>query len=199
MLAFAVGCAGPDWKPSGFLGSDYSEFSTQSGSLIYRRPGRSLAPYDKVLLDRVEIWLDDESRTDLVPWPEVRLYAETFQEALENTLGDDYPLVDEPGEGVLHVRVALTDVEVDGRGYATRENLGYGNAATVDDIAFETTRLRVKGIAVEAEFLDSVTGERLVAVLARRSSGSGGKWDAVQEIFARWAQGIRQALDDSRS
>ena len=72
-----------------------------------------------------------------------------------------------------------------------------------DETGVETANVKMSmnpfdEIAVEAEFLDSVSGERLVAVLARRSAGSGGKWEAVQEIFARWALGIEDALDDSR-
>ena len=142
------------------------------GNLTYRKDGADLGLYSKVMLDRVEVWIDTEDRYKGASWMDVRRCAELFEDAMRQALADGYPLVDEPGADVLRIRLAVTGVQADVSGYSTRENLGYGDPDTVDVISTTGTELDIETISVEADFLDSSTEERPVrrcgATLGRR-------------------------------
>ena len=106
--------------------------------------------------------------------------------------------MDEPGPDVLRIRLAVTGVQADVDGYSTRENLGYGDPDTVDTISETGTNLSIETISIEAEFLDSVSEERLIAAVIRRSASpvkGETSWDAVNEVFRKMAQRVRLGLD----
>ena len=200
-LLVAGGCrssSGP--TTSGFLGHDLSGFELreQTGAWVYVRPGADLSGYDSVLLDDVQVWMSPETRHRGVLWSDIRRYAHAFDGELRAAL-EGYAIVTEPGPTTLRLRVALTDVEPNVRGYSTRENLDYGEA----DGSGEVTRLSVRAVAVEAEFQDSQSGERLIAALARRSSDAdrtdGTSWEAVRGVFAGWARAVRRVLDGTEA
>jgi len=192
----ATGCRSSRPTASGFLGHDLSGFQLrkQTGALVYVKEGADLSGYDRVMLDDVQVWMNPETRHRGVLWSDIRRYAQVFDGELRAAL-EGYPIVSEPGPTTLRLRVALTDVEPDIHGYSTRENLAYGD--TEESSGF--TRLSIRAVAVEAEFQDSQSGERLIAALARRSSAKGQKdgtsWEAVRGVFAEWAQTVRKVLD----
>ena len=133
---------------------------------------------------------------------DVRRVAEMFDAAMRTALGSGYPIVDEPGADVLRIRLAVTGVQADVDGYSTRENLGYGDPDTVDEISKSGTKLDIEKISIEAEFLDSSTEERLLAAMVRRSTSRSKdetSWDAVAEVFRQLAQRVRLGLDRARA
>lgn len=200
-LLGAAGCKTTlEHHHSGFLGDAYADLRTDSatGNQEYRSPNADLSRYDRVMIDPVEIWMDPETRYRSVSWSDIRRCARAFEQALREALAGRYPIVDTPGPDVLRVRAALTGVQPRPTGYSTRENLGYGDPDTVDQVREQGTGLRIEAVTVEAEFLDSATGERLFAAVERgkaRDEGDRTSWDAVSRIFAGWAQRLRAALD----
>lgn len=204
-LPALVACSStPDPEPSGFLGEGYAalELDRETGNLMYVKDGADLGRYSKVMLDRVEVWVDTEDRYRGASWMDVRRVAELFGTAMRTALEGGYPVVEEPGPDVLRIRLAVTGVQADVDGYSTRENLGYGDPDTADTISETGTNLDIEAISIEADFLDSVSEERLVAAVVRRSaSPTKGEtsWDAVREIFRQLAQRVRLGLDGAHT
>ena len=74
-LLVSSACAStPDPEPSGFLGEAYADLKLdrETGSLVYRKEGADLGRYSKVMLDRVQVWVDTEDRYKGASWMDVR-------------------------------------------------------------------------------------------------------------------------------
>ena len=203
-LVVTTGCRStPDLNPSGVLGNSYADMKldADTGNLTYRKDGADLGVYTKVMLDRIEVWIDTEDRYKGASWMDVRRCAELFDEAMRQALADGYPFVDAPGPDVLRIRLAVTGLQADVDGYSTRENLGYGDPDKVDVISTTGTQLDIETGSIEVDFMDSSTDERLFAAVVRRSarpSKGETSWQAVEETFADMARRVRSGLDEAR-
>lgn len=86
---------------------------------------------------------------------ELKRLTDYFRNVVIEAVEDAYPVVDAPGPGVLRIRTAITDV--------TPTN-PLVNIATVAAILLP---LDLGGAAIEAGFLDSISNERLAALVDR--------------------------------
>ncbi|MBW2466361.1 MAG: DUF3313 domain-containing protein [Deltaproteobacteria bacterium] len=116
---------------------------------------------------------------------------------------DGYPIVDTPGEGVLEIRTAITDVEPGSpvKGAATTI-IPVGATISIIKKATTGSNMAVGRASMEIELLDSLTGVRLAAAIDRREGGKkviSGKWTAIQEAFDYWAHKLRVWLDRERA
>ncbi|MHC4160092.1 MAG: DUF3313 domain-containing protein, partial [Planctomycetota bacterium] len=111
-----AGCAAQQitsYETSGFLGS-YANFKPGGEgrpNLVYLNPGRDLRQYNRVLIDHVVVYFDPDSKNREIDPVQLNQLAQYFHQALVDALKDRYPIVDRPGEGVLRIRTAITDVE----------------------------------------------------------------------------------------
>ena len=100
--------------PSGFL-SDYSTLAPvaqSEGTLIYRDPAAALERYDKCVVDSIGVYFGPSKKSVIVPAFVVALVGKYLaEEAVEQT-GKFYQLTKEPGENVLHFRVAITILSI---------------------------------------------------------------------------------------
>lgn len=229
-FAFLGGCGAKvlsEYKHAGFL-SDYSLLKPapdKSGAEVYFKPEFNLKNYDRVLMDRVIVWYKDDAEYKGIDPTELKALTDYFYEAVVKQLGTDYPVVNEPGPGVLRIRTAITELVPTKRlasvvvlvlPYATIADLasglvtkgGAGSSPYIGDAA------------IEAEFLDSVTNEQLGAYVERRigkkynidmSDGAGsavakgfssyGKayttWGYAKDAFDYWARKLRKRLDEA--
>jgi len=202
-----AGCAASGMKTvkkSGFL-QDYSQLKPggdDQAALVYIKPGINLKPYTKLMFERVRVLLSDKADYQALDPVLLKELTDYYQNAIFNAVKGGYEIVDQPGPGVLRVRVAITQLQpsnpvantmstiipvgmvVAGATKATTdENLGTGEAGT------------------EFEMLDSVTGERLAAAVDRRQGGKmafRGKWDDTKAAFDFWAKRFRERLDQMR-
>jgi len=203
-----VGCAAQQltsYETSGFLGS-YANFKPSSEdqpNLVYLNPARDLRQYNKVLIDHVVVYFNPESKNKGVDPVQLNQLTQYFHQAIVDALKDRYPIVDRPGEGVLRIRTAITDVEpgspVKGAA-ATIIPVG----ATISIIKKSTTgsNMAVGRASMEIELLDSLSSVRLAAAIDRREGGTkvvSGKWAAIEEAFNYWAQKLRVWLDKERA
>ena len=113
----------------------------------------------------------------------------------------------EPGPGVLHLRIAITNVK---RSKPKRKWYGYIPVALVVEggkkVAQSAAGKSVDLIeaTVEMEALDSITEERLVAAIDTHKTDKikhqkdNLSWEPIQEILDFWASLIRIRLDESR-
>lgn len=192
VIAGLAACANLSPTESGFL-DDYSALRPSKANPrdpSYRKPGLAAETYTSFLLDPV------------VYQPAAVLTAETdtatidelladYRAKLEGAFATRFTKVTEPGPGVLRIRAAVTGLE--------RANPVL-NGVTMAIILVPVT---AGGASTEAEVLDSVTGERLVALQGFNNGGKsflGGpvgylsRYGQARRSFTRQAEQLRDTL-----
>jgi hypothetical protein len=187
-------------EKSGFLG-DYSQLregGEDEAQLVYLNPDTPWSSYDAVLIDSVTLWRDPD--TEELPAEEAQTLTDALYAALHEQLGQDYRIADEPGSGVIRLRVAITEVK--GASVVTNTVTSvipqFRLLTTLGGMAAGTAKL-VGTAGIEAELTDSVSGERLAAAVDERWGtkavrGGIGKWSDAKLAFDYWAQRIRERL-----
>jgi len=178
-LALAAACKsrGPDGV--GFL-DDYSRMKKTSridrkDSWEWMKPGIDLRKYDYLLIDPIIVQGHPGSDTEKLSAELKKKATDGFRKVLAETIDPYYAIVQEPGPNVLRVRIALTDLTPD-------EGEGEGRAS------------------LEAELLDSRTGDPLAAFISTIEGGKGGwraekKWLAVEGAFIEWSNALLEYMD----
>lgn len=202
-----AGCAtteqAPNAKMSGFLG-DYSKLhpgKPGQAQFTYRNRDVDLAKYQKVILDRVQLWAaDSDSTLSDLSREDQQLLVDYLYVALRDALQKDYVLVNEPGPDTMRVRCAITEAKATS---SVKELLStvtpYGLGISYARHLVTGTHSGVGVVSVEGELLDSVTGERLAAVVDRRAGTKSmniqaTRWGEVQDAFNFWARRMQTNL-----
>ena len=213
LVLFCLGCvSAPKEQPinfSGFLGS-YSGFRPSpdgSGSWGYEKPGLDLGPYQTVMVDPLMVWNNPDPKQGGLNDLDVWKLQVTFRDRIATALGDTYRVVDRPGPTVLRVRAALTGAAGD-KAHSNIDSPGPVVPLAGDlllrstETLFSTNILEGKA-TLEAELLNSQTGERLIGYIEKRQSSKTYTDDRhnlgpIVEIFDYWALKLRQRLDRGR-
>ena len=115
-----AGCAGPATNVtvsdparitrSGFL-TDYQALAPApgGGALCWRRPTLDLKAYDKVLINRIVVTLKADQQQGIDP-TELKALVDHFHAALVKALQPQMQVVEQPGPGVIVLRIALTNL-----------------------------------------------------------------------------------------
>ena len=203
-----AGCATteqvPNVRMSGFLG-DYSK-------LHHGRPGQAevtyldrsidLNKYQKAILDPVQIWTAETGSSALssLSREDQQLLVNYLYVALRDALQRDYILVNEPGPDVMRIRCAITEARAsspvkDLLSTVTPAGLGISYAKRL----VMGTHTGVGVVSVEGELLDSVSGQRIAAVIDRRAGTksllyNSTRWGDVQDAFSFWARRMQTNL-----
>jgi hypothetical protein len=175
-LLLGLTLGGCSTKPAavqtGYL-SDYSKLEAETESRVaYRSP--ELATFDAFIVDPVEVRipnkvLSEEDRAEAARYFRQRLVGVLETEGLRVT--------DTPAVGVARVRVALTDVA---------KSTWWQKLHPVSRVVGAGTG----GAAMEAEVIDSVTGQQVAAVV---QSGSGNQFNFT--AFSTLSD-VKSAIDD---
>ena len=208
------------YEPKGFL-SDYSRLkpvSRNSGELVYRyvKPGTDFSRYKKVFLDPIQVFLKADAKYKGIDPQELEALTTYFRKAIEKALGKAYPLVEQPGADVLRLRIAITDL-VPNQPEASVITfavpflwVGEAGAGAAEGEMGSTPF--VGEVTIEAEALDSRSGEQLAAYIeryvAKKYNWKQGvekavtdymkaysTWAYTKQAMDIWAQGIRDWLD----
>ncbi len=204
--------SGDSGEYSGFLG-DYPDFhkNRQTGAKVWFHSQDEgvhvLRPYRKILLTPIEVWLDDDSHKGINP-NTLSAMTEYFTLAIHKKLDHGYEFVNQPGPGVLILRIAITNVKYT---KPTRKWYGYVPVALVVEGGTKAARAAVGETVdlieatVELEGLDSVTEQRIVAAIdthqsdkIKRQKDSPASWGPIKEIFDYWAERISIRMDEAR-
>jgi hypothetical protein len=190
---------------SGFLG-DYSQLKPggkDRAGLVYLNPNAQWSSYKSVIIVPVEFW---DKANSTVPIEEQKTLSTFFYNTLVENLQKDFKLVDRPGPGVLVLRTAITNATA-----ATpclrsisvvipqARLLNAAQSLATDSYAF-TGSARAEG-----EITDSLTGERLAAMVDERKGGMSlktaaqWKWGDAENILTYWAQTISKRLVELRA
>lgn len=193
-VVLAVGCASPV-TPSGFLG-DYSTLkplSEDPAILYFEKPNVDWKPYAKLFFDPLVVYYSPDARNRQIDPAELNKLTDYFYRAVVDAVKDAYPIVSKREPGVLRIRAAITDL------------VPASPAVNVVTTAAVMIPLDMGGAAMEAEFLDAVTNERLAAIVDRKKAlplsprefiAGFTTWGHAKIAFDRWAKELRQALDE---
>lgn len=97
---------------TGFL-SDYAALRPVldgGGVMCWRRPDADLKKYDKVLIERIQVMLKPGSESKGIDPTDLKMLVDYFHNALVKALQPQMQVVDQPGPGVIRMRIALTDL-----------------------------------------------------------------------------------------
>lgn len=165
------------------------------GASLYRRPGFRLGDYDRFYIRRPIVFLRDGTGAGGLDPDELKEIADYFYEYGTEKIGERYTVVDGPEPGALVVRIAITDVEP------------VSSAANVaGKLALKFVTLDLGGAAIEGEFIDVDSGERVLAIIDRRAGERFGfgmgqlesmqRWGHARQAFRAWAESFRARLDE---
>jgi hypothetical protein len=191
-------------EKSGFLG-DYSQLEKGGGDramLYYVNPDANFALYDKIILDSVSIWYEENSKLKNVPENERENMAHYLYSAVRKQLEKKWEIVDQPGKDTLRIRLALTE--------AVGANSEMNNITTylpparlISEGASLSTgsHIFVGEATAEMEIIDSTTGKRLGAFVDKRTGGkhyegATDTWSDVKKACDWWAETISTQLSD---
>jgi len=188
VLVGLYACAGQPTGVNGFL-SDYSKLQKNpryAGSQIYFNPETPLKNYSRFIVNPVQVRLSSIGAyrgADPAKQQEISQY--THQQFVTALQEGGYEVVTSPGPGTLILRSALTEVarsEIKPRSFLMNISLG--------------------GASIEAEFVDALSGEIVVAVMeSQRGTHTKvarnlNEYSNAKDVIDRWAARLVQRLDE---
>jgi len=188
-LAVLIGlyACGVQTKTSNRFLSDYSKLQKNpryEGSRIYSNLEASLKNYTRFIVNPVQVRLSSlgaHRGTDPKKLQEISQYAhQQFVAALQH---NGYSVVTDPGPGTLILRSALTEVAPSA--LKTRSFL---------------MNISLGGASIEAEFVDALSGEIVVAVMESQrgkiTAAGSNEYENAKNVIDRWAARLAQRLDE---
>jgi hypothetical protein len=182
---------------SGFLG-DYSQLAPREGfeaQEVYVKPNVEWAHYNAIHIESVTLWVNDDSKK-LDP-KDQKMLTDTLYKAMYEKLGEKFKVVDQPGPGVIELRMALTEAKGARVALNTVTTVvpQLRTASAIAGLGTDTAAL-VGAASMEAEARDAITNERLAAVVDSRAGTKGvlrmlSKWADVEAICDHWGERAR--------
>lgn len=189
---------------TGFL-SDYSKLKPSpnvEGAFAWRAPGFEIKNYNKFMIDEVTIYLDKDSAERGFKASELKELTDYFHESVIKALGDQYPIVTEPGPGVLEIRAAITHLKGTRPIKTIVTIVPQLKALSVLKRGVTGTQIGVGQAGIEVEFIDTGKGQVVAQFIDRRAGGVKltevgdiTEWSQVKQIFDDWAKDLRKRLD----
>ncbi|HHW77261.1 MAG TPA: DUF3313 domain-containing protein [Xanthomonadaceae bacterium] len=186
-----AGCASTPPPRSGFL-VDYPDLKPDPGNpqlLWWEKPDFDWKRYQKLMIDPVVMYYDPKAKNQEIRPDDLNRLADEFRDVVTAELGKNFPVVNTPGQDVLRIRAAITEI--------IPANPALNVVTTV--VAF--VPLDMGGAAIEAEFIDSMTNERVAAMVERKlgtpfdlKSGFTSLGHA-RASFKSWAAELKRALE----
>jgi hypothetical protein len=215
LLAVALSFfAGQVLADIGFL-SDYSNLKKPVDglhNLRYIAPGafQKLTDYDQIFVDQPEMFISPDSKYQGAKPDDMKIIADSLREAISSELRDSYTVVDQPGLGVITLRLALVNLHLKKakRGFLSYTPIGAVAHATKSALEDNITKkISLVEVTVEAEVLDSATGEVLGATIEHRGQAKDKKrklkeaatsWDEINALMHTYAVRMKCRLDNAR-
>lgn len=183
---------------AGFL-KDYSQLKAQEGyeaQEVYVNPSASWPKYGAIYIESVSMWVNPGEASKLSPDDQQRITDLLFK-AMHDKLGEKFQLAERPGPGVVKLRMAFTQAKGANvpLNAVTTVVPQIRVVATAVGLSADTATI-VGSASVEGEATDSITNDRLAAVVDSRAGTKGvlrafSKWADVEAICNRWAERTR--------
>ena len=173
------------------------------GAYFWNATKLSLAKYDRLLIDPIEVFVHKESKYGGTAPAEMLAVTAQLRAQLIDALEPDYPIVNKPGPGVARVRLAITGIKLVQQKKAARGVFGFMPAGLAVNALQEAAGRKIlpEDATAEIELLDSTTGARLAVGVDPKAFRHGGKssWEALREALKLYAMRLRQRLDEAHA
>jgi hypothetical protein len=207
LVALVAGAGTARAADSGFL-SDYSKLTQAAGEVgadrMYLAEGavEKAGAYSGVFVEQPEFFIAEDSKYKGIKPDELKVLADSMREAVVRELHGDFSVVDIPEEGVLGVRIGLSNVHLQKKkrgllGYTPVGAVAFAVKKSFDDLM---QKVQLKGAVLEVEITDAATGEVLAAVVESRglSGEEATSWAETQSFFSLVGQRIACRLSNAR-
>ena len=157
-------------------------------------------PYQQILLDPVEIWASPTSQYKGASPDALKKMSDSFNSSFRKALQPGYTLVDKAGPGVLHIKIAITGINL-----VAPDSKPTDFLPVVFVFRTATGASSAKDVVLTAEMQALDANNNVVA--AAVATGTGDKtveekaaitWKDLQTITDKWAAGLRSSLDVAR-
>ena len=184
------GCGSKEMVMTGFL-TDYSRLEKESESSLRYVNERALAEYSHFIVDPVEVhfYSGAKSKGKLTDQQLIDLSNYMHSKINQAVMESGNKLTYQPAPGVARIRVALTDI----------------NKTSMLNILPQASLLQfgVGNVSMEAEIIDSGTGEQIGAVVETRKGSripftNLGKWTTARKIMDGWGKRLQERLEEVR-
>jgi len=183
---------------------DLTPVPDKAGAYRYLKPELDLKKYSNILIEPVEIWLHPDSKYKGIEPDTLKAMADSFAQVLVDELEPEYTVVSSVGKDTLVVRLAIMGLKTKKK---KRSLIGYLPVALVAG-ALNTNALKRVSLVdagIEAEVLDSTTGERLAVLLdtgirVPESKSKKGKlaWKDIEMSLRFYAKRFKAQLDEGK-
>jgi putative nucleotidyltransferase with HDIG domain len=161
------------------------------------KPGVDFSRYNRVMLDRLVFFFAPDSEYKGMDPLELKTLSDAFRRRLSDALKKHYPVVGAPGEDVLRIRFAITDLRQ--------------SRPALSDVALDGARGRDEGIeagswsgsganCAEMVAFDSLTNQAVAAARDEQATGLKEKftqWGSAEDAFQFWAERIKTFLNQA--
>jgi hypothetical protein len=186
---------------SGFFGQDASLLQPGTGNqaaMVYVNPKAQWSQYNKILLQPVEFW-DDASTT--VSASDQQMLGTYFYNQLKESLSKDFTMVDQPGPGVLVLRIAIVNTTTATPVLRT-VSVVIPQARVLNGIQSLATGSYAFAGSAEAEMMatDGATNQFLAGAVDKRSGGMAmsqavqWQWGDAKAAMDYWVHRITDRL-----
>ncbi len=190
LLLAQSGCGSKEMVMSGFL-TDYSRLEKESDTSLRYLNERALAEYTHFIVDPVEVHFYEEAKSKgkLTDQQLIDLTNYMHSKINEAVVASGNKLTYQPAPGVARIRAALTDI----------------NKTRMFNIMPQASLLQfgVGNVSMEAELVDSETGEQIGAVVEMQKGSripftNLGKWTTARKIMDGWGKRLQKRLEEAR-
>jgi len=165
-LAVVAGCSarrGPAPREvSGFL-DDYSLLRAGAPgevALVSRNPKADWASYDKVLLEPITLWRSGRKSLDAVPEQDLLRLVDGLESPVRRRLGEGFRLVEEPGPGVMRIRLGITEARASDPILDVLRARGGAATGPASGALHPETRRFIEAAAIEGQIRDARSNEQ---------------------------------------
>ena len=193
---------------SGFLGNydDFKIINPETNAEVWIKPPHQdlslLKEYKAIVFSPIEIWMHSASDYQGIDPNELKLITDYFLEKLQQNLGKNFEIVEEPGPNVMHLRIAITGVQ---KVKPQREVYDFIPVKFIWDAGNAVYRkttgkhLDAYQASLEMEIRDSQSGQRLVAAIDKHSAEATTEegedtWAPLEKALDYWANIISDRL-----
>jgi hypothetical protein len=193
---------------SGFLGNydDFKIINPETNAEVWIKPPHQdlslLKEYKAVVFSPIEIWMHSASDYQGIDPNELKLITDYFLEKLQQNLGKNFEIVEEPGPNVMHMRIAITGVQ---KVKPHKEVYDFIPVKLIWDAGNAVYRkktgkhLDAYQASLEMEIRDSQSGQRLVAAIDKHSVEATTEegedtWAPLEKVLDYWANIISDRL-----
>lgn len=163
---------------------DLKQCEDDTSKFWWEKPGFDWHNYNKIILEPTVLKIDKKNFKQ----GELQAAVNDFQKIITDGLSPEYPVINEPGPKVLRIRSMITDIDTSSPALNTLTTLAL------------FVPLDMGGAAIEVEFFDSITGERVAAMIDQKSGTplqfkSGfSRFGHAKGAFVEWAEELKLAL-----